>query len=417
MIKLSLRFLSVFLIGTLILLPAKSWAQLVRGQYEDEAPLRTWNTFGLFTGGTLGMGGAHYAFASDLSTAMTNPSQLSRMTGLTVLVNGSLNSATLFKYSIINTGPTTTHENPSLALYSLDFGGISVNINGWGLALSTSILENYDRPPACLEYTASGSAFFKLDLEQTGILRNINLAVSKNLGSRIFIGLGFNFVTGDINKSLREDYYGSAVIMTDEKSHKLQGFYLNGGLTFKISKAFQAAAVFRTPYNKTSDSESLLRYEAAFTDTYIQIESQDDSSFMQPLIIGAGINYQFSDKFRAAADAAFFNWSKYKVTLFGEERQREFKDIVCFGTGIEYMSAARIFGLSFDLPLQLGFRYDPQPMKTPASRYFSVTFGTGLELDHFYFRAGASLGYENGSGDHLRGRRVALTLGYRRGKR
>ena len=71
MLKLSLRFLSVFLIGTLMLLPAKSRAQLVRGQYEDEAPLRTWNTFGLFTGGTLGMGGAHYAFASDLSTAMT----------------------------------------------------------------------------------------------------------------------------------------------------------------------------------------------------------------------------------------------------------------------------------------------------------------------------------------------------------
>lgn len=411
--KSSFKFLSAFLIGTLMLFPAISRSQLVIGQYEDEAPLRTWNTFGLLTGGTLSMGGAHYAYASDISTALTNPSQLSRMPGFTVLTNGSLNSASLFKYSIINTGPTHTYENPSLVLYSLDFGGISVNINGWGLALSTSILENYDRPPAYSEYTESGSVFYRLDFEQTGLLRNINLAVSKNLGNRIFIGLGFNFVTGNINKALREDYYGSTIIMTDEKSHKLQGFYLNGGLTLKISEAFQAAAVFRTPYEKTSTSESLLRYEAAITDTDIQIESQDDSSFMQPLIIGAGINYQFSEKFRAAADTTFFNWSQYKVTLFGEEQEREFKDIICFGTGIEYMSATRIFGLSFDMPLWLGFYYDPQPMKNPASRYFSVTFGTGLELDRFYLHAGASLGYENGSGDHLRGRRIALTIGYR----
>lgn len=417
MLKSSRKFQFVFLVCALMLFPLKSQAQLVMGQYEDEAPFRTWNIFGLLTGGPLGMGGAHYAYASDLSTALTNPSQLSRMPALTVLTNGSLDNATFFKYSIVNTGPVTTYDNSSQVLYSLDFGGISVNMNGWGLALSTSILEHYDRPTVYYTYPERGSVYYILDLEQTGLLRNINLAVSKNLGSRVFIGLGFNFVTGDINKSLREDNYGGAVIMTDEKSHKLQGFYLNGGVTFKISEALQAAAVFRTPYKKTSDSESLLRYEAALSDTDIRIESQDDSSFMQPLIIGAGINFQFSEKFRAAADATFFNWSQYKATLFGEEQQREFKDIVCFGTGLEYRTATRIFGLLFDMPVWLGFHYDPQPMKDPASRYFSVTFGSGLELDHFYFHAGASLGYENGSGDHLRGRRVALTLGYRSGER
>jgi len=417
MLKSSLKFPFVFLVCALMFFSIKSQAQLVMGQYEDEAPFRTWNIFGLLTGVSLSMGGAHYAYASDLSTALTNPSQLSRMPGLTVLTNGSLDNATFFKYSLVNTGPMTTSGNSSQVLYSLDFGGISVNMNGWGLALSTCILEHYDRPPIYYTYPERGSVYYIVDLEQTGLLRNINLAVSKNLGSRIFIGLGFNFVTGDINKSLREDNYGGTVIMTDEKSHKLKGFYLNGGLTFKISEALQAAAVFRTPYKKSSDSESLLRYDVTFIDTDIRIESKDDSSFMQPLIIGAGINYQFSEKFRAAADATFFNWSQYKVTLFGEERQRDFKDIVCFGTGIEYKTAARLFGLPVDMPVWLGFHYDPQPMKDPASRYFSVTFGSGLELDRFYFHAGASLGYENGSGDHLRGRRIALTIGYRsRGK-
>jgi len=410
--KTSLKF-SLFLFMTLsLILPVKTQAQLFIGQYEDEAPFRTWNTFGLLTGSSLSTGGAYYAQAFDLSAALTNPSQLSRLPRFTAVVNGSLSQASFFRYSIINTGPAFTNENSSLVLYSLDFGGVSMNLNGWGISLSTSILENYDRPGATYQYKQRGSVVYALDFEQTGLLRNVNLSISRNLGDRILVGLGLNFVRGNLNKKLEEEYYSGQIIMTDEKSYKWQKFYLNGGITIRLSPNWRAAAVFQTPYKRKSDSESLLRYQALPSGTDIKIESQEDSSFGHPLILGAGLSCQLADRWRAAADATFFNWSSYKANLFGEERPRDFKNIVNFGTGIEYKSPVQIFGLEFMVPLWLGFHYDPQPMENPSSAYYYATFGTGLVLDQFFLHAGAALGYENGSGDRLRGRRVVLTLGY-----
>ncbi len=415
MSRTSFKFLwgILLLIYIPLMLPVKCGAQLILGQYEDEAPFRTWNTFGVWTGFSLSTGGAHYAQALDSSTALTNPSQLSRLPKFTGVLNGSLNQATFFKYSLVNTGPIFTDENLSLLIYSLDYGGVSVNLNGWGLALSTSILENYDRPTVFSQYRQGGSTLYKLEFEQTGFLRNINFAVSKNLGKQVLLGLGFNFVTGSITKRLEEEYYSGAIIITDHKSHKLKGFYLNGGITLHLSDNFQAAAVFRTPYKKTSDSDSVLGYEAPSAGTDIEVKSQEASTFSQPLLLGGGIHYRFSDRFRAAADATFFNWAKYKAVFFGEERPREFKNIVTLGAGIEYMSRVEIFGIRFDIPWWLGVHYDPQPMKNPNSFYLYGTFGTGLVLERFFLHAGASFGYERGSGDRLRGRKVVLTLGYR----
>ena len=417
MAKMRFYFFPFLMTCFLLTFSIKTYAQLSIGQYEDEAPFRTWNTFGLLTGPSLSTGSAHYGYAFDLSTALTNPSQLSQLPRFTAVINGSLNKASFFRYSIINTGPAHTDENSSLILYSLDFGGVSLNLNGWGLSLNTSILENYDRPAAFFQYKERGSVAYELDFEQTGLQRNINLSVSKNLGSQISVGLGFNYVIGSLSKELLEEYYSGAVVMTDKKSHDWQNFYLNGGITLHLTQKFQAAAVFRTPYQRRSNSESLLRYQAVPSGTDIKIESQEDSTFRQPLILGAGINYWFSDQLRAAADATFFNWESYKVTLFGEERLREFKNIVNFGTGIEYQSQIQLFGLELNIPLWLGFHYDPQPMKNPHSSYYYVTFGTGLILDHFFMNTGASLGYEKGSGDQLRSKRVVVTLGYRSEKR
>jgi len=414
MFKKWFKFLAVFIIFLHILIPLKVRAQLIIGQYKDEAPLRTWNIFGLATGGSLSMGGAHYAHAFDLSSSLTNPSQLSRLPKFTAVLNGSLTIASLFKYSLVNTGPVRTNGNSLLTLYSLDFGGISLNLNGWGVSINTSILENYDRPPASYQYKERDSVVYQLDFEQTGLLRNTNLSLSKNLGNQILFGLGINLVSGEINKALNENFNQSIIIITDKKSHKLKGFYLNGGLTFFVSEDFQVAAVFRTPYKKNSDSHSILRYEAAPVETDIKITSRDASSFWQPFILGAGINYRFSEKIRVVADATFYNWSKYKANFFGEEKTRNFKNIIHFGTGIEYLNTTKLFGLEFETPIWMGLCYDPQPMKNINSTYYHVTFGTGLIFQNFFLHGGASLGFENGSGDGLRGRRVALTLGYKR---
>jgi len=413
-IRTPLKISYVLLICFFLLNPIKAQAQLVMGQYEDEAPFRTWNVFGLLTGASLSMGAAHYAHSFDLSAALTNPSQLSQLPQYTAVINGSLSRAAFFKYSIVNTGPVHKENNSSLMLPSLDFGGLSMRLKDWNFALSTSILENYARPSISFEgYTNN----YPVEFEQNGLLRNINFALSRNLGKHVSIGLAINYVTGNISKKIEEEYFGGAVIISDNKSHNLQGFYFNGGVTVRITSRLQAAAVFRTPYEKISDSESFLRYKSMITETDIIISSREASTFKQPWILGAGINYNFSEKFRAAVDTTFFNWASYKVTLFGEARPRDFKNILTIGGGFEYMCRPQVSGPLLNIPIWLGFHYDPQPMKNPDSHYFYITFGTGLVLDDFFINAGAALGFENGSESPLDGQRIEITIGYRSEKK
>src|SRR4030043_2364087 len=127
-------------------LPIASPAQLVIGQYEDEAPLRTWNTFGLATAASIGGGETMLALADDCSAALSNPALLAGLPKFTLSLNGSYSRSTLFRYSIVNTGVLVSEGNLGIGLFALDFGGLSYRISAWTFALTASVTEVYDRP-------------------------------------------------------------------------------------------------------------------------------------------------------------------------------------------------------------------------------------------------------------------------------
>ena len=79
----------LLVLAILIALPVASPAQLVIGQYEDEAPLRTWNSFGLALASSLGRGETMFALADDCSAALSNPALLADLPRLTLSFNGS----------------------------------------------------------------------------------------------------------------------------------------------------------------------------------------------------------------------------------------------------------------------------------------------------------------------------------------
>jgi long-subunit fatty acid transport protein len=130
-------------------------------------------------------------------------------------------------------------------------------------------------------------------------------------------------------------------------------------------------------------------------------------------VAGIGVSYKFSSEFRAATDLTFFNWSKYRVNYFDEELERDLKNIVKIGVGIEYLTAGRMFGQEIKMPLRAGFSYDPQPTKDPNSSYIYLSLGTGIHWGKFLLDAGVLLGWESGSGNSLSARKVALSLSFR----
>ncbi|MDH5744610.1 MAG: hypothetical protein OEZ52_13780, partial [Candidatus Aminicenantes bacterium] len=143
--KIYFQFI-VMIVCLLALLTASSRAQLLLGQYEDEAPFRTWNTLGVPTASSLGIGEARFALAADTSAGLINPALLISLPRFSFTVNGSHSAASFNKYSIVNTGVLLSQGNSSMRVYTIDFAGFSATYRDWAFGLSVGLLEHYERP-------------------------------------------------------------------------------------------------------------------------------------------------------------------------------------------------------------------------------------------------------------------------------
>jgi hypothetical protein len=407
------RLFPVILLWMFAFLPQALWPQMDLGQYKEEAPLRTWNKLGISTARSLGLGETQFTWGSDCAVSLTNPALLTRLAKITFTLNSSLSTAQLYRYSIVNTGPLSTRGNLSLSLIALDFAGASIRFKSWTLALSIGLIESYDRPQTGYEYPSEGIVLYSLQTNQGGDLKNINFSIARKLFGGLSAGIGLNYAYGFLERDVNEQWTTESITITDSKSHRFKGFYLNGGLLWQLTDKIEAAAIFRTPYVKKSESESLLRNLSPEGDTDIIIEASARNEYKQPLVAGIGVSYKFSPRLRAASDFTFYNWSAYKVDYFEEEFEGELKNTIKIGVGIEHSSSRHLFGREVKIPLRAGFIYDPQPMKEPNSAYFYLSLGTGIHWERFLLDGGLILGRESGSGNSLTASKVALSLSWR----
>jgi hypothetical protein len=397
----------------LCFLPSPTEAQGAVGQYEQEAPLQSWNTFGFTTASGLAMGTARYAYAQDLSASTSNPALLTRLPEFSVVIGGSYRHATVFRYDLVNTGILMGEENGSINNYLLDFGGISANYKGWGLAFTVSLTELFDRPRTYFEYTFGGQIYYTLDFQQDGFIRTYNLGLSRQLGDSLSVGIALNYEKGSLERGYSESWLGPDINLSSMQKHEMQGFYLNGGVVYDPGQGFSAAAVFRTPYTRTADSESLVRNLTPPGGTDILIDSQGDSTFKRPFMLGGGVSYLAAENIRLAADLSFFNWSNYEVEHIGVPAARDFKNTISLNAGAEYNLHVVVFNHKIDIPLRMGFAYDPQPIREPGIKNYSMNLGFGLHSSHFFLDAGGSYIWESGSGDDLKYVHLAVSLGYK----
>ena len=396
----------------LLLFPCQARPQLVIGQYEDEAPVRTWNTLGVELAPSLACGGARTAAAWDASAALVNPALLCGLPKLTVTVNGTRTSASMFRYSILNTGILSTRENLTESFYALDFGGLSFRTGDWAFAFSAALLESYGRPPLAFRANSQAGLMYSIETAQSGDLRNFNLSAARRLSRRLAAGLGFNMVSGRLKRTISENFVADGVTIDDRKSQDFKGFFMNAGLSFLLMERVSLAVAVRTPYPRRSDSRSLLEYRAPAAGTDIRISASSEDEYRQPWAAGAGASWHPSEGLKISADLWFFNWSSYSALYFGEEKERDFSDIFRFAAGLEYMSDYRLFGLAIRSPIRVGVSYDPQPMKAPRSAYATITFGTGIAFGRVRFDFAGAIGKESGSGHSLSARRGAVSLTY-----
>lgn len=405
-------FLTLSLPAALLMfLPILSPAQLVIGQYEDEAPLRTWNSFGLATASAIGRGETMLALADDGSAALSNPALLAGLPKLTLSLNGGYARTTLYRFSIVNTGVLASEKNLGVGLFSLDFGGVSFRLKGWTFALTAALSEIYDRPKLFIESTYAGAPYSSLLFDQSGYLRTINLAVARHIGSRIQAGIGLNFVSGEIGRTVEDDYIRDGITISHRINQDFSGFYLNGGLLAHVTDRLDLAAVFRTAYDKKAESASSLRYRAPAGGTDILIDGSSDDLYHQPWAAGLGAKYAVSPRFRILGDLIYFHWKEYNADYFGESESRDFGAGIKAGAGAEYVLPVRLFRKNASLPLRVGLGYDRQPMREPRSAYALISLGAGLHFRAIRLDLGGQYARESGSGRGLDFVRASICLG------
>ncbi len=391
--------------------PASASAQLVLGQYEDEAPFRTWNTFPYTAAAALGRGDTAFTLASDASTALANPALLPDLPRFTLTLNGFFQSASFFKYGPMNTGVLGTDKNITEDLFGLDFAGVSVRLGGWTFALNASLTELYNRPEAIYEEDYRGTLVYRLMYTQDGVLRNVNFSFARRFGSHFSVGLGLNYAAGRLQREFQEEVPYAGYTITDKKRQDFSGFYVNGGLLVEITDKLRLAVIFRTPHLKTAENSSTLRYLAPAGNTDILLPASSNDSAKQPIALGLGASCAVLPELTLVTDISYYAWSKYSLDYFGEKQERNFKDIVKIGAAAEYRAALGLFGARASIPFRAGLIYDPQPMKEPSSSYLGFTLGTGSHWKKLSLDLGAMFGWESGSGNDLTVKRIALSLG------
>ncbi len=414
--KNKLTVLCAMILGLLMEAPQFIRAQMDMGQYEDEAPIQTWNTYGIQTAASLGRGGAGFTLAVDSSSSLLNPALLIQLPQLSICLSGAYNAASLYRYSIYNTGVFTSVQNQTLGIFSGDYIGLSGRIGDWALSLSVSNQESFNRPDTNGNYTYGNQLYYTLSFEQNGILVNFNLSGAKKISDSLSIGLGLNYVRGNFEKHIVEQWFFSDKTISDSKTLQLKGFYLNGGIVWSPSKTMSLAAVFRTPYKRKADGDSLYRFEFPAANTDIQITGGGESAFLQPMVIGLGMNFEVFREVLFAADVSYFNWARYEVELFDEILPRDFRNIIKANVGFELFSRYSLFNLNMVSPLRFGFIYDPQPMRTPNSFYYGLTLGTGFKYRNVVADFAYFLGKESGSGHNLAIKKILITVSLQTGR-
>lgn len=396
----------------LLVLAGRAWPQLVIGQYEDEAPLATWNSPGISLAPSLACGGAGIAAAWDAAAVLVNPALACSLPKFTASVSASYLSASLMRYSILNTGVLSTPGPLTDSSYGLDFGGLAVRFGKWALAASADLAESYGRPLLDYRLEDQGSLVYSLRAEQTGWLRSFNLAAAGTVTRRLAVGLGIRILRGSLERTTAENFASDGVLIDDDRKQTFSGFCWNAGLTYAFSERVSGGLVFRGPFVKKSSSRGLLEYRVPASGTDITIPSDEKDRYEQPWVAGAGLSWRPAESLRVVSDVRFTKWSSYKASYFGEPKERDFRDVWTAAGGLEYTGSFRLFGRNVRSPLRVGVAVDPQPMKTMRSSYVILTFGSGLAVGRIRLDVAAALGRERGSGDGLSARRAQVTLSY-----
>jgi long-subunit fatty acid transport protein len=372
------------------------------------------------------MGGAFIAVADDATAASWNPG------GLTQLERPEFSFAFSFEHRRKHLGSSSHREASGMnEVYREDLNYLSVAYPFMAFNKNIVLSLNYQRLYDFYDdiefdqhFRHAGSAAFNNiethnDFKQTGALKAFSPAFAVQLTPRFSVGMTFNVWTDELGydnewESKRVTTYKSSIhavttnpvtgkvtgslvsfrgkLVTEEKNYDFEGFNMNIGFLWNISRVITLGGVFKTPFTadfhrKTDTNSSQYGYTAqrAGIPWHSSSKRRQSMELKFPMSYGLGVAFRLSDAFTVAFDLYKTHWSDFwskgqfgsTSPITGKPRsESHVHNTTQARVGCEYLL---VFERTI-VPLRLGAFYDPEPSEKNPDDYFGISAGTGVMI-------------------------------------
>jgi len=254
---------------------------------------------------------------------------------------------------------------------------------------------------------------------QNGGIKTFSPAIAYQVTPRFSIGATFNIWTdklfwnnewSETTQARGHGTIGSIPIETDtftyEKFSNFEGFNMNFGFLWDITRVITIGGVFKTPFTADMDHDFFFRSTQTFPTLNQNVTNEfsppsDKQRLKMPASYGLGIAFRFSDAFTYSFDVFRAHWSEFFREIDGfpdwvsdVDNRLRFRsivhDTVHIRTGMEYLFILE----KTIIPLRLGLFYDPRASHKHPHTFWGFSVGSGgmignIVIDYAYqFRTG-----------------------------
>jgi long-subunit fatty acid transport protein len=254
--------------------------------------------------------------------------------------------------------------------------------------------------------------------KQNGGVKAFAPAIAYQVTPRFSVGITFNIWTDNLfwnnewseitnihgHGAIGPDHFESSTFIY-EKFSNFEGFNLNFGFLWDITRLITIGGVFKTPFTAHFNHyycSSAIKYYPTLNRIISSTYSYKDKMRLKmPASFGFGIAFRFSDAFTYSFDIYHTQWSKFFRVIEGyvdewSDIDNRFRyqsivhDTTQIRTGLEYLFILE----NTIIPLRFGLFYDPRPSHKHPHTFWGFSVGSGFMIDNlvvdyaYQFRTG-----------------------------
>jgi len=364
----------------------------------------------------MGMGGAFIAIADDATAASWNPGGLMQLERPEFSFVFTFDQRRRDMSSSPNPEADSLHElyREDLNYFSVAYPFRAFNKNMIISLNYQRLYDLYDKMDFNYNYGdyLAGFGFYNFEtrtrFRQAGSIKALAPAFAIQITPQFSFGITFNIWTDDLGFdnewNVKRDATGTMVAFYSiankrqvaqarsvyrEENDNFEGFNVNIGFLWDITRVVTLGAVLKTPFTADIDRET---YTFNSTSSFGVGTAQKQALFKKdsieidfPLSYGIGLAFRLSDKLTCAVDIYRTHWSDFWVKGDGgssspitgkARRDSHVHDTTQVRIGCEYLFVLE----RTIIPLRLGAFYDPSPSEKAPDDYFGCSIGTGIML-------------------------------------